>query len=211
MIGLVGSHRTGKTTLAKAYGERYDMSVCLTSASTVFKELGYDVQADYDFDTRMTIQEAILKSFDKQYTDMGYKPFIADRTPIDMLAYTLADIKREKLSEEQEMRLERYVKDCYSLCNKHFNILILIQPGIPLVEDPTKAPIGYGYVEHISQLAKGVLADDRVSAMHSYIHKGIIDLEERILCVKMATEAFLGRMQENVDYSADSLGNIYLH
>ena len=146
-IGLTGSHRTGKTTLAKAFGEKFEMHVCLTSASHVFQTLGYSPQEDYPIDIRLDIQEAILKDFARQYkeaSDVSNRTFITDRTPIDLMAYTLADISRHALSEELENRLARYVQGCLNLCNKYFSTLIVIQPGIELVADATKAPIGRG-------------------------------------------------------------------
>ena len=203
-IGLTGSHRTGKTTLAKAFGEKFDMHVCLTSASHVFQTLGYSPQEDYPIDIRLDIQEAILKDFARQYkeaSDVSNRAFITDRTPIDLMAYTLADISRHALSEELENRLARYVQSCLNLCNKYFSTLIVIQPGIELVADATKAPIGRAYIEHISQIVMGLTVDERVDAMHFYIPKRITDLDTRVLCVQGAVNQAQVRLMGEIEYS----------
>ena len=46
MIGLVGSHRTGKTTLARAFAEDSGIPFVETSTAEVFRRLGYDPKVD---------------------------------------------------------------------------------------------------------------------------------------------------------------------
>lgn len=213
-IGLTGSHRTGKTTLAKSYGERYKTHVCLTSASGVFKELGYDPQKDYPLPVRLYIQEAILESFAQQYktaSDISGRSFITDRTPIDLMAYTLADINRHKLSEEDEERLAKYVRNCIDLCNIYFSALVVVQPGIALVEDPTKAPIGYGYIEHLSQIIMGLTVNERITAHHYYIPARTVDLEQRVLCVRGAYNQTLGKLMYDMRSQMDKNGLVSIH
>lgn len=185
--------------------------MCLTSASSVFGELGYDPQQNYPIEIRLNIQEAILKSFSKQYVSIGERAFIADRTPIDLMAYTLADIGREALPNDVEERLKKYVSDCFGLCNLHFSTLILLQAGIALVADPSKAPISFGYSEHIAQLVMGLTLDERVTACHSYIPKRITDLEERVLCVRNTVLVMFERVGTKIrDYVRED-GLVALH
>lgn len=211
MIGLIGSHRCGKTTLAKAYAEKHKIPACLTTASGVFKQLGYDPQENYPLVVRLEIQDAILRSFELQYGAMSERAFIADRTPIDLMAYTLADITRERQTDEVEMWLERYMNDCFDLCNKFFSTLIVVQPGIKLVDDPTKAPIGFGYIEHIAQLVMGLTVDERITGLHSYIPRRFTDLEERVICVKGAVDVSLDRAGRKIKDQANASGLITVH
>ena len=67
MIGLSGAHRTGKSSLARAFAEKHGIPFVETSASQVFKDLGVDPAATHDFSTRLTVQEEILKRFDAMY------------------------------------------------------------------------------------------------------------------------------------------------
>jgi nicotinamide riboside kinase len=195
LIGLVGAHRTGKTTLARAYADKFNKSLCITSASGVFKKLGLDPQADYDFDTRMTIQEGILQSVAERYADMPHV-FITDRTPIDLMAYTLADITREGMNKERERRLEAYMNECVRITNKFFNVLIVVQPGIPLIEDATKAPASYGYIEHIATLIMGFVIKENIKAIHSYIPESTLDLDKRVKCVEYSVNRAFKILEE---------------
>lgn len=194
MIGLCGSHRVGKSTLAKAYSEKFAVPFCQTTGSQVFKDLGYSPQNDLDFVTRLTIQEAILKSFEAQYSKMG-RLFIADRTPIDLMAYTIADVTRAPLGEGVELRLQKYIQDCIALCNKFFGILVVVQPGIELIADETKAPISDGYIEHIAKLTVGLAVQESISASHFYIPQKMTNLKERVMCVDYAYRKSMAKLE----------------
>jgi predicted ATPase len=213
-IGLTGSHRTGKTTLAKAFAEKFEMHLCVTSASHVFQTLGYSPQVDYPIDIRLDIQEAILAVFAIQYKEASIasgRSFITDRTPIDLMAYTLADIGRQKMTEEQEMRLKRYIRACIDLCNVYFSVLVVVQPGIEIVADETKAPTGYGYIEHISQIIMGLTVSEKITASHFYIPARITGLKERVHCVEGAVKQTVGRIFAKMDDSLDSDGYAVVH
>src|SRR3569832_345872 len=68
LIGLCGAHRTGKTSLAKAYAKKHGIAFMETSVSAIFKELGLDPAASFDFKTRLDIQEVILERLDAKYS-----------------------------------------------------------------------------------------------------------------------------------------------
>lgn len=202
MIGLTGSHRTGKTTLAEAFAKQTGIPFVRTSGSKVFADLGLDPQANYPFETRMGIQEHMLRAFSRQYASASSGLFIADRTPIDLMAYTLADVMREPHSEEMEKRISAYMDGCFDVLNRHFSMIVVVQPGIPMEADPTKAPIGNAYVEHVANLVMGLTVSERIAAQHFYIPRDMLDLTARVKCVKIA----LNKVQ---DRHAKTLGLTY--
>lgn len=160
----------------------------------MFAELGLDPKADYQFATRMTIQEAVLKRFAEQYSTMP-RVFVADRTPIDLMAYTLADITREGMTAEDEERLSKYLLECVRLNNKYFSVIVVVQPGIPLVDDPTKAPISNGYIEHIANLTAGLAVQESISAIHSYIPRATVDINRRVYCVEYSVKRAFSKLE----------------
>ncbi len=91
-LGLCGSHRTGKTTLAQMFAEEYDLDFVVTTTSEVFAEHGLKPSSPMDFTTRLWIQDKIISAAEKIWSGCD-TPFITDRTPLDMLAYTLGDIQ----------------------------------------------------------------------------------------------------------------------
>lgn len=194
MIGLSGGHRCGKTSLARAYAEKYDLEFLETSASAVFKELGYDPAVTYDFQIRMEIQETILMRFDRFYgAYRGKRHPVTDRTPLDMLAYTLADVNGSTLAPEDEGRLKRYFDACIAVTNKRFSMLLVVQPGIPLIYAEGKAAMSEGYIEHLNSLIMGLSVDERVKTPHFYVPRHMTDMKERIAALDYAVKRVGGR------------------
>jgi hypothetical protein len=185
MIGLSGAHRTGKTTLARTFAERRNLLFLRTSATGTFERLGLDPKKDYSFGQRLSIQNEILKDFEKVYRSAG-RPFVADRTPLDTLAYMVADVQRENVTELESKELEAYIKECYRVLNAYFPIVVIVQPGIPIVEEAGKAPGLMAYIEHINSLVLGFMVDERYSGEHYFIPRRRTDMEERISCLDYA-------------------------
>ena len=186
MIGLCGAHRTGKTSLARAFAEKHGLEFVQTSASQVFKDFGMDAATRYAFDTRLSIQEEILKRFDAQYATVGAKPAITDRTPLDMLAYTLAEAAQDHVPAELQDRFKKYVQSCIDVTNKRFGVLLVDQPGIQVVEEEGKAALNDAYIEHLNSIILGLSVDERIKAQHFYIRRSMTDMDERIAALDFA-------------------------
>lgn len=205
MIGLAGAHRTGKTTLARAYAKKRGLEFVETSASQVFRDMGLDPAAALDFSTRLRVQEEILARFDALYaTHMRTDMAITDRTPLDMLAYTLADATGDVVGDEDQARLERYVRKCFEVTNKRFGVLVVVQPGIALVAEEGKAALNNAYIEHLNSLILGLSVDERLKSAHFYIPRSTMDLGDRIGALDFA----VGRAKRRV---IDELEDAVVH
>ena len=184
MLGLCGAHRVGKSTLAKTYAAKEKATYVEVRASDVFKDMGLDPAVTYDFGTRLSVQEEILRRFDKVYakhTDgLGA---ITDRTPIDLMAYTLADATGNAVGEEHQARLKKYIQDCFDVTNRRFSAIVLVQPGIPVVYEEGKAALNEAYMEHLNSLILGLIVDPRRKAQHFYLPRQMTDLDERVKAV----------------------------
>lgn len=150
-----------------------------TTSSGVFKELELNPKLDYPFSTRIMVQRKILESADKVYCG-AREVFITDRTPLDMLAYTLADVTRQNMDDKLEKEIESYTNDCYEILNRHFSVVTLVQPGIPLIDETGKAPASPAHMEHISNLIFGLLVGSRFVGENYYIPRHVTDIEERM-------------------------------
>jgi SpoVK/Ycf46/Vps4 family AAA+-type ATPase len=176
-IGLCGSHRTGKTTLAEAISQKSGMPFVKTSTSEVFKEHGLDPSKSMDFQKRLWIQHKILDAAEKLWY-AEKRQFITDRTPLDMAAYTLADI--QGATEVDFFELEKYLERCFKTTNELFKILVLIQPGIPLMHEEGKAALNEGYLEHLNYLILGLCNDNRVKSRFVFLNRNVTTMEDRI-------------------------------
>lgn len=205
MIGLVGAHRTGKSTLAKLFAERSGIDFVETTTTQIFKDLGFDPKNDYDLKTRLMIQRKILASMDSLYSK-ARGVFVTDRTPIDALAYTLADVSRASISGELESELLAYSNDCFEVLNRNFNTLMVVQPGIKMVETEGKAPISPGYIDHLNHLMMGITVSEQVKCNHYFIPKHMTDLEDRYSALALAVERVEERHRVMVEQ-----GDIVIH
>ena len=160
-LGLCGAHRTGKTTLAIALGSDLNIPFVRTTTSQVFAELGLDPAEPMDFKTRLFVQNHVLDAAEKVWQDSP-SPFVSDRTPIDMIAYTLGDIQGK--TEVDFDLLNQYIDRCYASTNQFFQNLAIIQSGIPLVYEQGKAALNPSYIEHINVLVIGLCHDSRIKA-----------------------------------------------
>ena len=160
-LGLCGAHRTGKTTLAIALASDLNIPFVRTTTSQVFAELGLDPAEPMDFKTRLFVQNHVLDAAEKVWQNSP-SPFVSDRTPIDMIAYTLGDIQGK--TEVDFDLLNQYIDRCYASTNQFFQNLAIIQSGIPLVYEQGKAALNPSYIEHINVLVIGLCQDSRIKA-----------------------------------------------
>ena len=192
MIGITGSHRAGKTTLAREFAKRYDIPFVRTSASEVFMAIGRNPSADYPIEERISIQETLLYAFEKQFEEAQRRSrlWISDRTPIDLASYLIADIRRSTFEERPELAemVNSYTRRCIERTNQWFSTVMLLQPGITLVSEEGKAPCCPAYIEHLNFLQSGILLDTDVSAAVFKVPRHYTRLEDRIDCVHNAVE-----------------------
>jgi hypothetical protein len=210
MIGLCGAHRTGKTTLARLYAEKHKIRFVETSVSAIWHELGYDPATTYDFGTRLMIQEEILKRVDFVLSQHAGTEFITDRTPLDMAAYTLADAIGDRVPPTMQKRLAKYVEDCFHSTNRRFGVVLLVQPGIALVDEPGKAPINEGYIEHLNSLILGLTVDERMKPAHFYMPRSLKDIDERMTALEAAMSRAKGRVVGEIG-EALKMGMLSVH
>lgn len=177
-LGLCGAHRTGKTTLAIAISTDLNLPFVRTTTSQVFAQLGLDPAEPMDFQTRLFVQNHVLDAAEQVWQESA-SPFISDRTPIDMIAYTLGDIQGK--TDVDFNLLSQYMDRCFASTNQFFQNLAIIQPGIPLVYAEGKAALNAAYIEHINVLVIGLCSDRRLKTNVFCNARNAIDLETRIL------------------------------
>lgn len=176
-LGLCGAHRTGKTTLAIAISTDLNLPFVRTTTSQVFAQLGLDPAEPMDFQTRLFVQNHVLDAAEQVWQE-SVSPFISDRTPIDMIAYTLGDIQGK--TEVDFDLLSQYIDRCFASTNQFFQNLAIIQPGIPLVYEEGKAALNAAYIEHINILVIGLCNDSRLKTNVFCNARDVIAIDLRI-------------------------------
>jgi hypothetical protein len=200
-IGLCGAQRVGKSTLAKACGDAFNIPVIETSIGAVYEELGLSAKATYDFATRLKIQWKILERLTAQYEEMGGRVFITDRTPLCFLAYTMADVGKDNVTGDLVAELEDYKSACFHALNRYFHVTVLVQPGIGCTEELEKsAPVNLPHMEHLNVLITGFSRDNANRVQFTRIPRNVLNLAQRVKTVeesaKIATESLPQRTSQ---------------
>lgn len=186
-LAFVGAHRTGKSTLADAFAQQAGVPFVQTGASEVFNILGLDPKAEYPIERRISIQAAILRAFEAQWSDAARRStfFVSDRSPLDLASYLLADVSRQTLAGRPEVAaaVTDYVRACIESANRFFHTIILVQPGIPLVEEKGKAPACPAYMAHLNAIMLGLLGDERLQLAARKMPRAVLALDQRVRAV----------------------------
>lgn len=183
-LGLVGAQGVGKTTLAEAVSNETDLPLVFTNTTEVFKNIGLRPDKCLPFEVRIEIQNRILDSAIELWED--HYSFITDRTPLDMLAYTMIDINSDtRLLPDQIKAFEDYQRRCIDATNQYFNSVILVQPGIKAENvDKPRASLDLVLCETMNTLMAGLMMHENLYATSIMIPRQVLDLKDRVRSVQ---------------------------
>lgn len=197
VVGLTGAHCTGKTTTALAFvKQRKDYMFLKTSVGSVFDKHGIKPNDTLSIEARLNLQIDILATV-KNYLEearMGEVNVILDRTPLDMAAYTLAEVNQSsggELMKDTNLndKLCKYLDECIEVTNAYFNRIIAFSPVIPLVPDEAanRAAVSRSYVMHIDMLLHGIIQQSPLRTSVKSIPLSMMAIEERVRFISELT------------------------
>jgi nicotinamide riboside kinase len=143
IVTFTGSVSTGKTTLLhllKGYvaSNHYKVSV-ITEFVRELKEAGVIKNNDIDGDNNTQVMitcEQMLQYFERLFDDS--QVVIAERTPIDILAYS----RHSNCSESIIESAERYLRAFLNMKNSHNLFIFYLPPVIPFESDNVRVEEG---------------------------------------------------------------------
>lgn len=194
MFGFTGAHRAGKSTTAKLVAGRLGIPYFDASVSATMRERGWNTVAPMTFEERFTMQRVMLRVFNERLQNAP-RPAITDRTPLDMAAYTLAELGMHgRLEPHLEEEVTRYVDDCLRSTGEAFDSLYYLRPLPIFVPAETSAPPNRPYQSHIHYLIGGLLdhIPDHVARVSIYTD----DLERRVAFSARVITDRLAQMKE---------------
>lgn len=187
MIGLAGSHRTGKTTLAKAWAEKEGVEYVPVNVSDVIQgTIGDGCSSISSMDQRLLVQRRLVEHCAETFLRRKTL-FVTDRTPLDVAAYTMADVTQH-MTPAQSKEVVSIIEDCIHLTNSCFQSILLVQPGIPYEPEPGKPPVNKAYQQHIHLLVEGLLFDERTTVQWWFVPGALTSLEDRLDCLDLVHE-----------------------
>lgn len=157
-IGLCGSHRSGKSTLARLFAEVNDVPMIASSVSSIALRYDFDMDKDRrDVPAYREMQEVILNTLEKSFRDQPI--FVSDRTPLDAAAYLLADMQANTGSPIFQEGVLQYVDRALRLTNELFDAVLLVPPGIDFEPMDGKPGGNLAYQEHHHLIVRGLMGD----------------------------------------------------
>ena len=134
-IGLTGAGGTGKTTLAKALAEKYDIPYVSEGVRTYMKENNISHLRELDSKGPKKLQDVVLAR--KMLLELSNESFIADRTSIDTAAYCLRWCSRD---DELQEWVKGYVDACLRYASLFYDIIVFVPTGVfPLEDDGVRS------------------------------------------------------------------------
>lgn len=141
LVGLSGTHGTGKTTLGREAAEQFGCAFIRTTVSDVYRSLGKDPRVAMTFMQRMDCQFAILDALIAQWRSATPNEItLTDRTPIDLVGYALSAVDSyATLTAAQDERLSSYLALCDMAMRELFDRVALLPMGkFQIVRDDDK-------------------------------------------------------------------------
>lgn len=183
-IALMGTHRVGKTTLAKTYADKYHMDLIHCSVSPAYIKCGYLMGSQLSMTHRINVQETALKMYQDTFDNQLLKgvPYITDRCFLDLIGYTLADYREEYQTESWFMN---YVQRCIDLTELYFSKVILIRPGVKINNCETSWSGEYGIVSKVDAC---MLWAAEKSEIVTQLKPSILTLDKRIEFIEQLLE-----------------------
>lgn len=194
LYGIVGSHRSGKSTTAKRVAEDLGIEF-LDSSFSVARQFGWDPVSKLSLDQRFRMQMAVLEHHVGQIT-AAPRPLITDRTPLDYFAYLTAEYGMLSHLEADPDLIDRaslLAGKCLEAAAAHYDMVFLLAP-LPVYEaDDTKATPADNrmFQTHIDMLIRGAI--ETLAGRLNYATVPVMKLEDR---AEFICEQIIERMDE---------------
>lgn len=197
VIGLMGAHRTGKSTLHDVLTQDinnqrvHQFSSIPVSISSWQREIDYrSSNQSYAWEKRKLIQTRLFHRFEQTlaYNRTVIRPAvvnpntkshvqISERTPLDLIGYLLLNAPDEPTQEDLEW-IDSYKAKCIGLTNAFYEKIFLLQPGIPYVECDTSAK--EDSMDKLNAFYLHTLLDPRLIIDRHIIDSNMTNLNDRV-------------------------------
>ena len=197
VIGLMGAHRTGKSTLHDVLTQGinnqlvYQFSSIPVSISSWQKEISFSSNNQaYDWETRKNIQGYLFSRFEQVLArsitlvhpavvnhQLVNTIQITERTPLDLIGYLLLNAPENPTQEDLEW-IDDYKAQCIGLTNAFYKKVFLLQPGIPYVECDTSAK--EDSMDKLNAFYLHTLLDPRLIIDRHIIDSNMTNLNDRV-------------------------------
>jgi len=197
IYGLTGASGTGKTTLGRELSKRLGIPFLPTSITEMAADLGLPSPvAQLNLNDRTVLQVELLTAMCKFLESLPH-PCIIDRTPLDLLAYMLAEVHMHAhigASETLIKVINDYSLYCVGIAKRFLTVIYCLEP-LPTYEVDSKRPAwNPAYHRHVQCLIKGAMME--LSSFVPYFTVPAMPLEERAELVGASITSHIDAIQK---------------
>lgn len=160
LYGICGSSGSGKSTLGRMVAESLDMTFQPTSITECAKRHGFDAVGSLSLEQRLELQNHLLADH-VEMIGKAKRPLIVDRTPIDFIAYLLAEFhmhSHEGMQPSLLLEVRNYVDLCLKETRAHYDMVFMLAP-LPVYEVSVTRPApNPAYQAHTDLIMRGALS-----------------------------------------------------
>ncbi|EHR3333742.1 AAA family ATPase [Salmonella enterica subsp. enterica serovar Senftenberg] len=157
-IGITGAQGSGKTTLARYIDAHYGIPYVDAGVGKLMSSLGVKVGERLPLYERLQVQMEIARHI--EMITRGVEGFVIDRTPADVMAYTLDLVGQTNEDHCIELALD-IEQFCHKAAISNFNAIAGLRPGVELsskdLARPQRGSLDRLYVARIDALMCGEL------------------------------------------------------
>jgi predicted ATPase len=183
IYGLMGAAGTGKTTLAKLVAEGLDISFQPSSISASARKHGFDAVGLLTLAERMKLQRHLFEDYQEMIATAP-RPMITDRTPIDMIAYLMAEfhmLSHHMVTPELLAEADRYVSECMAFTRSSFDYVFHLGKLHVYEVKETRPALNPAYERHTDLIMKGCLVDLRDNLHYAVVAGQNLDFREGLV------------------------------
>jgi nicotinamide riboside kinase len=187
-IAFTGSEGSGKTTLINALADILQVPKTVNFVRSAMKDMGLEKPPAFGTDKELTkaFQHWLLNKR-AVHEKFLLSPFLADRSSIDMFAYTLSHLARE---DDMQDFLNQYCQACVEYAKSMYEFHFFIPSGrIPLIDDGLRNAQQFN-ARLMHYIMLGMLQDQAIP-FHTIQSISLDDRIEEVLRV-MRDNGFIG-------------------
>lgn len=180
-FGISGAHKSGKTTLAKALAAKWNMTYVDVRLSDVNRAFGVSPNEIIPFARRLEVQQNIVAHCINLFSD-AEENYIADRTFLDVAAYTLSYMPHV-VSDIESETVKMIVDQCYRAQAAFFDKTVIVGNSFETAPEPEnagKAAFSWAWNFQLQTLIRGLVLNSGMKCPVSFISDTHSTVDQRI-------------------------------
>jgi hypothetical protein len=148
------------------------------SVTKIMQAAGVDPVGDLTLEERLPAQWKLLTQYLHDISILP-RPFITDRSPLDMIAYMLGEVTMHNTSAEFGQEIDEYVNACVVATRNNFDSIIILRPLPTYAAADGKPPPNPAYQWQSQMIMEGAYNLIRASVNGLIVPVDAYDFEYR--------------------------------